>query len=138
MLSLENFLEEVRNMDKRIEWILRIAVTGEFLGHGVLAIQGKKQWIEWISQLAGVDSATGTQLLFLIGLLDLLVALIILVRPIRIVILWAVFWGFWTAILRPIVGESIWDFIERFANFGAPLALLFLLGVPKKVKELFS
>lgn len=125
-------------MDKRIEWILRIAVTGEFLGHGVLAIQGKKQWIEWISQLAGVDSATGTQLLFLIGLLDLLVALIILVRPIRIVILWAVFWGFWTAILRPIVGESIWDFIERFANFGAPLALLFLLGVPKKVKELFS
>lgn len=121
-----------------IEWILRIAVAGEFLGHGMFGIQGKAQWSGWISQLTGVDSATATQLLFLIGILDLFVAFIVLVRPIRIVLLWAVFWGLWTALLRPIVGEPIWDFVERFANIGAPLALLVLRGIPQKTKDLLS
>lgn len=104
----------------------------------MLGLEGKKQWVGWISQLTGFDSATATQLLFLVGLLDLFVALIVLIKPIRLVLLWAVFWGFWTAILRPIVGEPIWDFIERFANIGAPLALLLIVGLPKKAKELIS
>lgn len=124
--------------NKSAEWILRIAVAGEFLGHGMFGIEGKEQWIGWISQLTGVDSATAAQLLFLIGVLDLFVALIVLLRPIRIVLIWAVFWGSWTAILRPIVGEPIWDFVERFANIGAPLALLILRGIPQKGKDLMS
>jgi len=124
--------------NKSVEWILRLGVAGEFLGHGMFAIQGKKQWAGWISQLTGVDSATATQLLFLIGALDLFVAFIVLVRPIRAVLIWAAFWGFWTALLRPIVGEPIWDLIERSANFAAPLALLVLRGIPQKAKELFS
>jgi hypothetical protein len=112
-------------------WILRIAVAGEFVGHGVFALQGKKQWIDWIHQLTGAEIGTATTLLMLIGLADLFVALIVLVKPIRAVILWAVFWGFWTALVRPLVGEPIWDFIERWANWGAPLAL-FLLTNPKE------
>ena len=125
-------------MNKRIEWVLRIAVAGEFLGHGALALQGKKQWVGWVSQLTTADTSLATQLLLLIGISDLIVALFVLIRPIKIVLLWATFWGFWTAILRPIVGESIWDFVERFANIGAPLALLFVVGLPKKAKELIS
>lgn len=125
-------------MDKRLEWVLRIAVAGEFLGHGALALQGKKQWVGWISQLTTADIGLATQLLFLIGISDLIVALVVLIRPIKIVLLWATFWGFWTAILRPIVGEPIWDFIERFANIGAPLALLLVLGMPKNIKQLFA
>ena len=124
-------------MNKRLEWVLRIAVAGEFLGHGALAIQGKKQWIAWISQLTAADTGLATQLLFLIGISDLIVVLVVLIRPIKIVLLWATFWGFWTAILRPIVGESIWDFIERFANIGAPLALLLIKGFPKNLRDLF-
>lgn len=61
--------------------------------------------------------------------------IIILVKPIRIVLLWAAIWGFWTALVRPIVGEPIWDFVERWANWGTPLALLFLLGLPKNLKD---
>lgn len=125
-------------MDKRLEWVLRIAVAGEFLGHGALALQGKKQWVGWISQLTTADIGLATQLLFLIGISDLIVALVVLIRPIKIVLLWAAFWGFWTAILRPIVGESIWDFVERFANIGAPIALLLVLGMPKNIKQLFT
>lgn len=120
---------------KRIEWVLRIAVAGEFVGHGVFALQGKKAWIDWIHQLTGAEIGIAATLLLLIGLTDLFVALIVLVRPIRAVVLWAAFWGFWTALVRPLVGEPIWDFIERSANWGAPLALLLLKGWPKHWKE---
>ena len=123
---------------KKIEWILRVAVAGEFIGHSVFALQGKKVWIGWIQQLTGVEIGIATTLLTLVGLLDMLVAFIILIRPIRIVVLWAAFWGFWTAFVRPIVGEPIWDFIERWANWGAPLALLLILGWPKNWKEWLS
>jgi len=116
-------------------WILRIAVAGEFVGHGVFALQGKKQWIDWIHQLTGAEIGTATTLLMLIGLADLFVALIVLVKPVRAVILWATFWGFWTALVRPLVGEPIWDFIERWANWGAPLALFLLTNRQGESKE---
>ena len=106
---------------------LRIGVAGEFLGHGVLALQGKADWIDWFSKFGVSDAGTAATLLTLVGLLDVCVALIVLFRPIKPVLLWAVFWGFWTALIRPIIGQPIWDFIERFANWGAPLALYFLL-----------
>lgn len=119
-----------------IQWILRLTVAGEFVGHGVFALQGKAQWVGWIEKMLSVSHSTAGQLLLLIGLSDFLVALIVLIRPIRIVLLWAALWGFWTALVRPLVGEPIWDFIERWANWGAPLALLMARGgFPKALKE---
>ena len=112
---------------KTIEWVLRIGVAGEFLGHGVFALQGKADWIKWIGELTGAGVDTATTLLTLIGWFDIVVALIVLVKPIRIFLLWAAFWGAWTALVRPLVGLPVWDFIERFANWGAPLALFYLL-----------
>ena len=113
---------------KVIEWVLRIGVFGEFFGHGMLAIEGKKDWINWISQIIGVSAPTATTLLLLIGIMDVIVAVIVLIKPIRAVLLWAVFWGFSTAFVRVIVGIGWLDFIERFANWAAPLALYFLLS----------
>lgn len=111
---------------KKIEWILKIGVAGEFLGHGLLAILGKKDWIGWISAMLGVDTPTATTLLLLVGISDVIVALIVLWKPVRPVLLWAAFWGFWTALVRPIMGLGWLDFIERFANWAAPLALFYL------------
>lgn len=124
----------MRNFDK-ISWILRLAVAGEFLGHGAFALQGKPQWIGWIQQLTGVNANLAGQLLFIVGLTDILVALIVLIKPLKPVLIWAAFWGFWTALVRPLVGEPIWDFIERWANWGAPLALLLLQNRSDKSKN---
>lgn len=126
------------NNTKLIEWVLRIAVAGEFIGHGVFALQGKKDWIAWFAKFGVADAGLATQLLFAVGLMDILVALIVLIKPIRVALLWAVVWGFWTALLRPLVGMPIWDFIERWANWGAPLALLLMVGWPKTFKEWFK
>lgn len=115
-------------MQKKIEWTLRIGVFGEFFGHGIFALQGKAQWVEWIRQMTGADAALAAQLLTLIGAMDILVAIIVLVRPVRPVLYWAAFWGFWTALVRPLVGQPFWDFVERWANWAAPLALLWLVN----------
>ena len=122
---------------KLIQWILRIAVAGEFLGHGVFALQQKAQWLTWIGELTGATPETAALLLTVIGLMDIIVAILVLVKPIRIVLLWAVLWGFWTALVRPLVGEPVWDFVERWANWGAPLALLLMRGWPHSVREWF-
>ena len=111
----------------KVLWVLRIAVFGEFLGHGVLlAGQGAMDWLG--AKLISVDLATATTIMMIVGALDILIAIIVLLRPIRPVLLWAAIWGFWTALVRPLVGEPIWDFIERFANWGAPLALYLLMA----------
>ena len=120
---------------KAIEWVLRVAVAGEFLGHGVFALQGKQQWIGWFSIFGISNAGTAAQLLFLVGILDITLAILILIKPVQIALLWMAFWGFWTALMRPIVGEPVWDFVERWANWGAPLALLLLRGWPASFKE---
>ncbi|MBI2453260.1 hypothetical protein HYV56_01005 [Candidatus Peregrinibacteria bacterium] len=123
---------------KLIEWVLRVSVAGEFIGHGVFALQGKKDWVGWFSHFGITDAGLATKILFLIGLMDIALAIFILIKPVRVVLLWMVFWGFWTALLRPIVGMPVWDFVERWANWGAPLALFLMIGWPKNFKELFK
>ncbi len=110
---------------KKLEWVLRIGVAGEFLGHGVFALLGKADWIRWVEQLTGLDTATATTFILAVGVVDILLAVLVLVKPVRPVLLWMAFWGFWTALVRPLVGMPIWDFIERFANWAAPLALYY-------------
>ena len=123
---------------KLIEWVLRIAVAGEFIGHGVFALQGRKAWVEWFSIFGISDVGTATTLLWLVGLMDVLLAVLILIKPIRLALLWMALWGFWTALMRPIAGDSIFEFVERWANWGAPLALLLLIGWPKSFNEWFK
>lgn len=123
---------------KKVQWILRIAVAGEFLGHGVFALQGKKDWIGWFSTFGVSDPEIAKTLLMVLGMIDITLAILVLLKPVRIAILWMVLWGFWTALLRPIVGMPVWDFVERWANWGAPLALLLLIGWPKNFKEWFK
>ncbi|MCC6290866.1 hypothetical protein IT398_02275 [Candidatus Nomurabacteria bacterium] len=123
---------------KKVEWVLRIAVAGEFLGHGIFALQGKEGWFKYFEPIGITDPATIVNLLLLVGILDVIVAVLVLFKPIRLVVLWATLWGLVTALIRwPIGPDPMWDFVERFANFGAPLALLLILGVPKNVRGWF-
>lgn len=124
---------------KKAEWVLRVAVAGEFIGHGVFALQGKASWFVYFEPFGITDPGTITTLLMLVGIADILLALLILIKPIRIVVLWMALWGLFTAMIRwPIGSDPVWDFIERWANWGAPLALLFLLGWPESVREWFK
>ena len=129
--------KESVKINKNLEWVLRLGVFGTFLGHGVFALMGKQAWIKYFLAVNIPEPAAQT-LLPLIGIADILVAVFVLFKPLRIVLGWAVFWAFITALIRPISGEPIWDFIERSANFMAPLALLILYSLPKKLKDWFK
>ena len=125
------------NNTSKAEWILRIAVAGEFLGHGVFGLQQKEGWVKFF-EVVGIAPEQALTLLPLVGVMDIALAVIVLVWPFRAALLWMALWGFWTALLRPLAGDPVWDFLERWANWGAPLAILVLRGWPKSVKEWFS
>jgi hypothetical protein len=74
----------------------------------------------------------------IVGSFDLLFGVLILIYPFRIFPAWLVIWGFTTALLRPLSGEPFSEFIERAGNYGAPLALLILSGIPKNFKDCFT
>ncbi|PIR86812.1 MAG: hypothetical protein COU11_03855 [Candidatus Harrisonbacteria bacterium CG10_big_fil_rev_8_21_14_0_10_49_15] len=111
---------------KVAEWVLRIAVAGEFLGHGVFALQQKAGWLKYFSAV-GIDNELAMTLMPIIGIVDIALAIWVLWRPNKTILTWMFIWALWTAFLRPLGGDPIWDFVERFSNWGAPLALLFIM-----------
>ena len=111
---------------KKIEWMLRIAIGCTFFGHGMFAILGLQSWYRYL-EVVGIAMEHATSLVIGIGYLDLLVALFILIKPTKYILYWAFIWAFSTAIIRPFAGEPIWAFVERAANWAAPLALLIIV-----------
>ena len=85
--------------EKKVEWLLRVGVAGEFAGHGVFALQGKADWIKWAQQLSGMDASTATTFIFVVGVVDVLLALLILVKPIRPLFLFISFFFGWGGVL---------------------------------------
>jgi hypothetical protein len=125
--------------NKTLELVLRLAVFGEFLGHGVFALQGKQGWFKYFEAVGITNTETILSILMVVGIMDIALAVLVLIKPIRIAVLWMAFWGLWTALIRwPLGPDPVWDFFERWANWGAPLALLISVGWPKSMKDWFK
>ncbi len=137
MRSLKTALNNTIDI-KKIDWVLRIAIFGTYLGHGVLALQLKPSFLILIEGMSGISGQLAENLLVTIGVIDIITAILAIVYPFRLLLIWATTWSFLTAIARPISGEPIWDFVERLANVGAPLALLYVRHLPMSLKELFT
>jgi len=114
-----------------INWVLKIGVFGIFLGHGIYAIQVNQAWVPFLEKV-GFSNDLALQIMPYIGYLDIIVAVSVLIKPLRIILIWAIFWAFLTALMRPIAGGSILDFVERAGNWATPLALLLLLKWKEK------
>ncbi len=114
-----------------INWVLKVGVFGIFVGHGIYAIQVNQAWVPFLEKV-GFSNAFALQIMPYIGYLDIIVAVSVLIKPLRIILIWAVIWAFLTALMRPIAGGSILDFIERAGNWATPLALLLLLKWKEK------
>ena len=121
------------NTMKVIIWILRIGVFGIFFGHGIFALKVNEKWLNYL-EVVGIGESMGIRLMPWIGGLDVIVALITLVKPWKPVLIWAVIWTFSTALIRPIAGEPIWAFVERAGNWATPLALFWLIDQKDKLK----
>ncbi|MCA9731959.1 hypothetical protein KC799_07510 [candidate division KSB1 bacterium] len=120
-----------------VQWILRIGVFGTFLGHGVYALNVRADWIIFLTTV-GFTQDMAAKLMPVIGIIDIVIALLALIRPMRFVFIYAFIWALATAMMRPVVGMPIWEFVERSANWAIPLSLVFMLGWPKNFKQLFN
>ena len=114
-------------------WILRIGVVGCFVGHGMLGVLHNAAWTPYFA-VVGIGRETALGLMPWVGVFDIALGVSVLFHPVRGVVLYTVAWCVWTALLRPLAGESGWEAIERAGNYGASLALLLVLtqdGSPK-------
>ena len=114
-----------------VKWMLRIGIVCTFCGHGMNALHINEKWIPLLT-VYGFSIEQAKMLMPLIGIADIIVALFILIYPARLLLGWAFCWAFATALTRFIAGEVVWEFIERGANWAAPLSLLLLYGMPVK------
>jgi hypothetical protein len=112
----------------RLEWLLRLAVAGAFVGHGAYgAIMAKSSWFSYFTALGIPESVvTANALMTLVGIAEIAVGLMSLVLPIPALLVLMAGWKIFSELLRPIAGEPAWEFIERASNMVAPLALLVL------------
>lgn len=117
--------------EKKIHYTLRLAAGMCFIGHGAFGIITKPIWADYFA-VFGIGHDTAYNLMPWVGAMDIFMGISILIYPTRAIISWLILWGFTTALLRPLSGEPFAEFIERAGNYGAPLALLILSGMPGK------
>jgi hypothetical protein len=113
----------------RVHLILRVAVIMCFIGHGAFGIITKAAWCHYFGVM-GIGTELSYRLMPLVGSLDILLGISMLVYPVRVVLAWLAGWALVTALLRPLSGEPVAEFVERAGNFGTPLAMLILSGLP--------
>jgi hypothetical protein len=107
--------------------ILQAGAAACFLGHGALGLLRTAAWTPYFG-VAGIGPATALRLMPWVGALDVILAISVVVYPARAVVGYMVAWTVWTALLRPLAGESGWEAVERAGNYGVPLALWWLGG----------
>ena len=75
---------------KSIEYILRVAVFLTFFGHGYLALIGNVSWLVYL-ETVGFSIETGMKIMPVIGVLDILIAMVVLFKPYKYIVIWMVY-----------------------------------------------
>jgi len=138
-------------LQKQLHWTLRITAALCFIGHGTWGLITKSGWLPFFAS-QGIEPEVAWKLQPLIGLFDILMAIILLRKPNRTILIWMFLWALWTAILRPLAGNlekvqvdgewivqlatdsmrvakmQTWEFWERAGNWGPPFILLVMGG----------
>ena len=112
-----------------LEWLLRLAVAGAFVGHGAYgAIMAKVSWFSYFAALGITESAvTEHRLVTIVGVAEIVAGVTALVLPVPALLILMAGWKMFSELLRPIAGEPAWEFIERASNMVAPVALLVVI-----------
>jgi hypothetical protein len=112
-----------------LHWLLRLACALEYIGHGAFGIITKAAWVPYYG-VVGIPEHVAYKLMPLTGSADIFLGFLVLLKPVRAALLYLTVWGLWTALLRPLSGEPVWETLERAPNALVPAALLCLRGLP--------
>ncbi|MDP2341746.1 MAG: hypothetical protein Q8O67_12375 [Deltaproteobacteria bacterium] len=103
--------------------LLRLGAAMCFVGHGVFGLQQRGDWVRFYD-VVGVGDDVARSSIFCIGVMDVLLGVLVLVRPVPALLAWMALWSLLTCLIRPFSGMSLWEAIERSANVAVPLALV--------------
>jgi hypothetical protein len=151
-----------RTLQTQLHWTLRVTAALCFIGHGTWGLITKAGWLPFFAS-QGIEPEFAWRLQPLIGAFDILMAIILLWKPNRTILIWMFLWALWTAILRPLAGNlekvlidgewivrlatdsmqvakmQTWEFWERAGNWFPPFLLLLMGGgFAITRKDLFS
>jgi hypothetical protein len=106
-------------------WTLRVGAALCFIGHGAFGFIAKQSWVPYFG-VVGIPEGIAWQMMPWVGAVDITVGMAVLFAPRRIPLVYMAVWALWTALLRPLSGESFFETLERAGNYGVPLALLLM------------
>src|SRR5215213_5832503 len=116
-------------------WALRVGAALCFIAHGAFGFITKAAWLPYFGVI-GIPESLAWKLMPLIGAVDVTAGMAVLFAPRALPLVYMSIWALWTALLRPLSGESVFEAIERAGNYGVPFALLVLTGVPRSLSDL--
>src|SRR5690348_6886635 len=111
-------------------WALRIGSAMCFIGHGAFGFITKAAWLPYFG-VVGIPEPLAWTLMPLIGAVDVTAGMAVLFAPRALPLIYMSVWALWTALLRPLSGESAFEAIERAGNYGVPLAMLLMTALPQ-------
>jgi len=116
-------------------WALRVGAAMCFIGHGAFGFITKAAWLPYFGAV-GIPEAWAWTLMPLIGAVDVTAGMAVLFAPRGLPLVYMSVWALWTALLRPLSGESLFEAVERAGNYGVPFALLVMTSVPRSLRDL--
>jgi len=116
-------------------WALRVGAAMCFIGHGAFGFITKAAWLPYFG-VVGIPDAWAWKLMPLVGAVDVTAGMAVLFAPRGLPLVYMSVWALWTALLRPLSGESFFEAIERAGNYGVPFALLVMTSVPRSLRGL--
>jgi hypothetical protein len=109
---------------QRTQWILRLTIAAVLIGHGGIgAFSHPAAWTGYLAVLGLPAELAGLPLVPTVGWLEILMGLVVVMKPLPGVLLCAFAWKVLTEALRPLAGEEFGQFVERGGSYAAPLAL---------------
>jgi len=135
--SSEIAVESTARVALALFWLFRLGMLMEFTGHGAAGLTLKEGWVKYFA-VYGFDRHTALTIMPIVGSIDVALGILGFLSPRRWALAWCAFWGFMTAWLRPLAGESIWEVLDRAGNYGGPLAFLMFSGFPTTARQWFE
>ncbi len=134
--SLRNWLTRARpprSIDDRrataLAWTMRIGLALLLIGHGAFGVALRKaEWYDFFGYFGVPPWAVDARhLMAVFGWFEILLGVAVLLRPRRGLLLFVLFWKVGTESLRVLVGQEVFQFVERAGDYALPIALYLLL-----------
>jgi hypothetical protein len=118
-------------------WVLRLGAAMCFIGHGAFGFITKAAWVPYFG-VVGIPEPWAYRLMPVVGAVDVMAGMAVLFAPRALPLVYMAVWAVWTALLRPLSGESFFETLERAGNYGVPFSLLLLTAMPRSIHALLG